>query len=110
MALIRLQALLDGITDWDDDTVAIEFESSDYAESLSDDGGFCCVVPDRFTRSFAALTDAEIERLVPVWGQPDVHAGRRFPPSEAAGMIRTIRELASRATAENLALIFSTRE
>ena len=112
MALIRLQALIDGITGWDEafDAVAIEFESEDHAESTADDGGWSCVIPGRFTKSFAALSDADIGRLAPVWGAPDTHAGQHFPPTEISAMIHEVRALASLAIAQDASLIFSTRE
>ncbi|HEX5220027.1 MAG TPA: hypothetical protein VFZ59_10715 [Verrucomicrobiae bacterium] len=111
-ALSRLQALIDGVTEWGQafDAVAIEFEDEDYAESSSNDGGWSRIVPDRFVRSFAALTDADIERLTATWSDPDTHSGRQLLSSEGSAMIREVRALASRAIGENSCLVFCTRE
>lgn len=112
MALVRLQALVDGVTGWDErfDAVAIEFESQPYAESRVDDGGWSRLLPERFIRSVAALSDANIERLLPAWAHPDTHAGERISLVDASTMLRAVRELCSRARQQGSALIFSTRE
>ena len=112
MALVRLQALMDGVTGWDEsfDTVAIEFESQPYTESSADDGGWSRMLPNRFIRSVAALSDADIERLLPAWAHPDTHAGERLSHTDASAMIHAVRDLSSRAIQQQSALIFSTRE
>lgn len=112
IALIRLQALTDGVTGWDGafDTIAIEFESEPHAESDTDDGSWSHLVPERFIRAFAALSDSDIQRLVPVWADPETHAGRRLSALTAAAMIRAVRDLCSRALGDGSAVIFSTRE
>ena len=112
IALVRLQALIDGITGWDEhfDAVAIQFESEPYAESRADDGGWSRMIPERSIRSIAALIDADINRLAAVWGHPDTHAGQTLSLADAAAMIRAVRDISLQALTQGSAVIFSTHE